>query len=169
MAQITLTFPDGNQRSYAQGLTAAEVAAFIAPGLAKKAISASVNGTHFDLAWPITTDAKIEIHTMADTINESGPLDAIIHNMGVGYREPRRIQTDLELAHVTQVWLAEGDDATARSTGNYWCHQEPAPTHPAVDDPAFQEELLDTCARLTGVALPTSTQEDHSRLRPRHT
>jgi NAD(P)-dependent dehydrogenase (short-subunit alcohol dehydrogenase family) len=164
-----------------------------------------------------------EIHRMAVAINESGPLDAVIHNMGVGYREPRRIQTiygdahvlqinvlspylltalltppkrlvwlssglhrdgdallddldwtrrrwnglqayadsklldatlstavashwpgvasnalepgwvatkmgvagapdDLELAHVTQVWLAEGDDATARGTGNYWYH-----------------------------------------------
>ena len=44
MAQISLTFPDGNKRDYAAGVTAAEVAMSIAPGLAKKAISASVNG-----------------------------------------------------------------------------------------------------------------------------
>jgi hypothetical protein len=66
MAYITLTFPDGNQRSFPAGVTAAEVAASISPGLAKKAISASVNDADFDLAWPITVDAKIAVHTMAD-------------------------------------------------------------------------------------------------------
>ena len=66
MAQISLTFPDGNIRQYPAGTTPAEVAASIAPGLAKKAISASVNGAHFDLAWPIAADAKIAIHTLAD-------------------------------------------------------------------------------------------------------
>ena len=77
MAQITLTFPDGNQRSYDAGTTPAEVAASIAPGLAKKAISASVNGAHFDLAWPITTDAKIAIHTLAD---DKQALELIRHD-----------------------------------------------------------------------------------------
>ena len=66
MAQISLTFPDGNKRDYSAGVTPAEVAASIAPGLAKKAISATVNGAHFDLAWPIQTDASIAIHTLAD-------------------------------------------------------------------------------------------------------
>ncbi len=66
MSQISLTFPDGNKRDYAAGVTAAEVAASIAPGLAKKAISASVNGAHVDLQWPIQSDAMIAIHTLAD-------------------------------------------------------------------------------------------------------
>ncbi len=66
MAQISLTFPDGNKRDYAAGVTPAEVAASIAPGLAKKAISATVNGAHFDLAWPISADASIAIHTLSD-------------------------------------------------------------------------------------------------------
>jgi len=39
MSQISLTFPDGNIRSYASGVTAAEVAKSIAPSLAKAAIS----------------------------------------------------------------------------------------------------------------------------------
>jgi threonyl-tRNA synthetase len=66
MTQITLTFPDGNARIYTAGVTAGEVAASIAPSLAKKTISASVNGAHYDLAWPIVADAKIMLHTMAD-------------------------------------------------------------------------------------------------------
>jgi threonyl-tRNA synthetase len=77
MAQISLTFPDGNQRQYEAGITAAEVALSIAPGLAKKAISATVNGAHYDLQWPIKTDATIAIHTMAD---DTQALELIRHD-----------------------------------------------------------------------------------------
>ncbi len=66
MAQISLTFPDGNARSYDAGITPAEVAADISTSLAKKAISASVDGQHWDLQWPVTQDAAIAIHTMKD-------------------------------------------------------------------------------------------------------
>mgnify|MGYP001394479417 CR=1 FL=1 len=55
-------------RQYEAGITAAEVAADIASSLAKKAISATVNGAHFDLTWPIETDATIAIHTMKDEV-----------------------------------------------------------------------------------------------------
>ena len=78
MAQISLTFPDGNARSYDAGVTPAQVAESIAPSLAKKAISASVNGAHWDLQWPIEADASIAIHTMAD----DGPaLELIRHDL----------------------------------------------------------------------------------------
>ncbi|EEX10246.1 threonyl-tRNA synthetase [Ruegeria lacuscaerulensis ITI-1157] len=63
---VSLTFPDGNSRSYAAGVTPAEVAADISTSLAKKAISATVNGQHWDLQWPIEQDAEIAIHTMKD-------------------------------------------------------------------------------------------------------
>ncbi|KAJ02358.1 threonine--tRNA ligase [Sulfitobacter mediterraneus] len=66
MAQISLTLPDGNARIYDAGITAGEVAADISKSLGKKAISATVNGAHYDLAWPIDADADIAIHTMAD-------------------------------------------------------------------------------------------------------
>ena len=68
MAQISLTLPDGNSRQYSAGITAGEVAADISKSLGKKAISATVNGAHFDLAWPIEADADIAIHTMADEV-----------------------------------------------------------------------------------------------------
>ncbi len=77
-SQISLTFPDGARREYAPGVTAAEVAASIAPGLAKKAISATVNGQHFDLQWPIPADASIAIHTMAD---DTQALELIRHDL----------------------------------------------------------------------------------------
>lgn len=66
MAQISLTLPDGNARSYDAGVTPAQVAADISTSLAKKAISATVNGQHWDLQWPIDADADIALHTMKD-------------------------------------------------------------------------------------------------------
>ncbi|WP_170788891.1 threonine--tRNA ligase [Ruegeria lacuscaerulensis] len=63
---VSLTFPDGNARSYDAGVTPAQVAADISTSLAKKAISATVDGKHWDLQWPIESDAQIAIHTMKD-------------------------------------------------------------------------------------------------------
>ena len=77
MAQISLTFPDGNSRSYEAGVTAAEVAADISTSLAKKAISATVNDAHWDLQWPIETDSAIAINTMKD---EAPALELIRHD-----------------------------------------------------------------------------------------
>ncbi len=77
MSQISLTFPDGNRRDYAKGVTAAEVAQSIAPSLGKAAISASVDGKHWDLQWPIEADAQIAIHTMKD---DAQALELIRHD-----------------------------------------------------------------------------------------
>ena len=77
MAQITLTFPDGNQRAYEAGITPAQVAADISKSLGKKAISAQVDGAHWDLQWPIDQDAAIAINTLAD---EAPALELIRHD-----------------------------------------------------------------------------------------
>ncbi|WP_209424613.1 threonine--tRNA ligase [Pararhodobacter sp. SW119] len=78
MAQISLTFPDGNVRNFPAGVTAAEVASAISTSLGKKAISATVDGAHWDLQWPIDRDAAITLHTLAD----DGPaLELIRHDL----------------------------------------------------------------------------------------
>ena len=78
MPQISLTFPDGNKREFAAGVTPAEVAAAISTSLAKKAISATVNGAHWDMQWPISGDASIAIHTMQD---DAQALELIRHDL----------------------------------------------------------------------------------------
>ncbi|NIY80177.1 threonine--tRNA ligase [Celeribacter sp. HF31] len=78
MAPISLTFPDGNSREFHAGVTPADVAASISNSLAKKAISASVNGQHWDLQWPINADAQIAIHTMQD---DAPALELIRHDL----------------------------------------------------------------------------------------
>jgi NAD(P)-dependent dehydrogenase (short-subunit alcohol dehydrogenase family) len=61
---------------------------------------------------------------------------------------------DLSLAAVTQVWLAVSDDHAATATGQYFYHQQPRDVHPATRSIGVQDQLLDACAELTGVALP---------------
>ncbi|MCA0939314.1 threonine--tRNA ligase [Salipiger pacificus] len=78
MSQISLTFPDGNAREFDKGVTPADVAAAISKSLSKKAISATVNGAHWDLQWPIDADSTIAIHTLQD---EDQALELIRHDL----------------------------------------------------------------------------------------
>ena len=78
MSQISLTFPDGNARDFDAGVTPAEVAESISKSLSKKAISATVNGAHWDLQWPITTDSSIAINTLQD---DEPALELIRHDL----------------------------------------------------------------------------------------
>ncbi|OWU71314.1 threonine--tRNA ligase [Roseovarius sp. 22II1-1F6A] len=78
MAQISLTFPDGASRDYPAGVTAAEVAQSISPSLAKKAISAELDGRHWDLQWPIEADGAISLFTMKD---DAPALELIRHDL----------------------------------------------------------------------------------------
>ena len=78
MAQISLTFPDGNARDFDAGITPAHVASSISNSLGKKAISATVNGEHWDLQWPIEADATIAINTMKD---EEPALELVRHDL----------------------------------------------------------------------------------------
>ncbi len=63
---ITLTFPDGAERSVEAGTSAAAVAASISKSLEKKAVAAVVNGTLVDLADPISGNASVRILTRDD-------------------------------------------------------------------------------------------------------
>jgi NAD(P)-dependent dehydrogenase (short-subunit alcohol dehydrogenase family) len=60
---------------------------------------------------------------------------------------------NLDLGHVTQVWLATSDSPEARSTGGYWYHLRLQSPHPAVRDMRFQDELLGTLAQATATPL----------------
>jgi len=60
---------------------------------------------------------------------------------------------DLELGHVTQVWLAVSTEPDAMESGGYWHHQRRHAPAPAASDVAFQDALLDELTRMTGVRL----------------
>ena len=66
MNQITITLPDGSHRAYAEGTTGQQIAESISKGLARDALSITVNGELWDLFRPISKDAAVTIHTWGD-------------------------------------------------------------------------------------------------------
>ena len=60
----------------------------------------------------------------------------------------------LELAPVTQAWLAAGEDPVASVTGKYLFHQREQAANPAANSRQVQDDLLAACAELTGVQMP---------------
>src|SRR5215472_4630457 len=63
---VTITLPDGKAMTFAHGVTGAEIAAAIGPGLAKAALVLEVDGKDWDLFRPIGHDAKVRIITRKD-------------------------------------------------------------------------------------------------------
>lgn len=60
---ISLTFPDGNIRTFAPGVTGFDVAQSISPRLAREALSVTLTGQITDLNQPILRDHHITINT----------------------------------------------------------------------------------------------------------
>ncbi|MEX2457030.1 MAG: TGS domain-containing protein, partial [Balneolaceae bacterium] len=60
---ITLTFPDGAQKKFSKNITGYKVAESISQGLARNALSVTVNDEVLDLDRPITKDGEIAINT----------------------------------------------------------------------------------------------------------
>ncbi|HCD47441.1 MAG TPA: threonine--tRNA ligase, partial [Cryomorphaceae bacterium] len=63
---ITITFPDGNQRSYESGTTAMDVAKSISHGLARNILSGSFDGNTIELNDPLTTNGTLQFFTWND-------------------------------------------------------------------------------------------------------
>ncbi len=61
-----ITLPDGSQRTYAEPITVAQVAADIGPGLAKAALAGKVDGILVDTSFVIDRDAALAIVTGKD-------------------------------------------------------------------------------------------------------
>jgi len=63
---VAITLPDGSRRDFDAGVTGAEVAAAIGPGLAKAALAIRIDGALRDLSTPIERDARVAIVTRKD-------------------------------------------------------------------------------------------------------
>ena len=66
IASVTITLPDGKAMTFARGITGAEIAAAIGPGLAKAALIVEVDGKQWDLFRPIEADARVRVVTRKD-------------------------------------------------------------------------------------------------------
>ena len=76
MSSITVSLPDGSERSLTAGATAGDLAAEIGPGLAKAALIATVDGEHVDLDVPLADGAQVSLVTSADDLG----LETIRHS-----------------------------------------------------------------------------------------
>jgi NAD(P)-dependent dehydrogenase (short-subunit alcohol dehydrogenase family) len=62
---------------------------------------------------------------------------------------------DMDQAHLTQAWLAAGDDPKVDVTGRYFYHQMHMEPNPQADDQVLQDHLIGICEEISGVALPS--------------
>ncbi len=68
---ITVTLPDGSQRTYPEGTTGMDVALSISQGLARKALSIKVEGEVWDLSRPLPPQARVQLLTWDDAEGKS--------------------------------------------------------------------------------------------------
>ena len=78
---IKITLPDGAVREYPEGSSSLDVAKSISEGLARKVISASVNGEVWDANRPIQQDASVKLLTWNDPEGKSTFWHSTAHLM----------------------------------------------------------------------------------------
>lgn len=78
---MKITFPDGAIKEYEHGTTAMEIAKSISEGLARKVISAEVNGEIYDASRPILSDATLKLLTWEDAGGKSTYWHSSAHLM----------------------------------------------------------------------------------------
>jgi NAD(P)-dependent dehydrogenase (short-subunit alcohol dehydrogenase family) len=102
------------------------------------------------------SDSKLYVTTLSAAVASRWP-DVESNAVDPGWVPTRMggrgAPDDLELGHVTQVWLVTREAGGDRVSGGYWFHQQRREPHPAVKDVAFHSELLDALERHTGFAL----------------
>ncbi len=62
---------------------------------------------------------------------------------------------DIEQGHLTQAWLAAGDDPKANVTGRYFYHMKRRDPNSQAQDAKLQDRLIEICGNISGVDLPT--------------
>lgn len=67
---------------------------------------------------------------------------------------------DMNQAHLTQAWLASGDDPKANVTGKYFYHLKRMDPNPQANDVELQDRLIASCFEISGVSLPFLTATD---------
>ncbi|MDP9163125.1 MAG: SDR family NAD(P)-dependent oxidoreductase [Pseudomonadota bacterium] len=103
------------------------------------------------------SETKFQDAVLAMAVARRWP-DVLVNAVEPGWVPTRmggpRATGDLAAGAVTQAWLAISDDAGARTTGGYLHHQRLARLHPAASRADLQDQLLASCAAVSGVVLP---------------
>jgi len=101
-------------------------------------------------------ESKLHVTALALTLARAWP-DVLSNAVDPGWVPTKMggaaATGDLEMGYLTQTWLAVSNHAAATVSGGYWYHRQRQAPAPQARDPAFQDQLMDRLAALTGVAL----------------
>jgi len=102
------------------------------------------------------SESKLHVTALALTLARAWP-DVLSNAVDPGWVPTKMggpaATGDLEMGHITQAWLAVSNDPAATVSGGYWYHRQRQEPAPQTRDPAFQDQLMDLLAELTGVTL----------------
>jgi NAD(P)-dependent dehydrogenase (short-subunit alcohol dehydrogenase family) len=102
------------------------------------------------------SESKLYVAALASAVARRWP-DVLSNSVDPGWVPTKMggpgASDDLELGHDTQSWLAVSQDPAAAVTGQYWHHRRHQRPAPEVNDPTFQDELLQALAGITGTGL----------------
>jgi NAD(P)-dependent dehydrogenase (short-subunit alcohol dehydrogenase family) len=105
---------------------------------------------------PSYSDTKLHILMLAKVLARKWP-DVYANAVDPGWVPTKMGGTgapdDLNKGYQTQVWLATSNEPSALVSGKYFFHQKTANYNRAADDIMAQDQLIENCARLTGVIL----------------
>ncbi len=142
---ISVTFPDGGQRQFEAGTTAAQVAASISKSLEKKAAAAVIDGVLSDLSDGLHKDVRLEIITRDDP----RALELIRHDAAHVLAEAVQ-----ELFPGTQVTIGP-----VIENGFYYDFQKNEPFTPQ-DFPAIEKKMREIIGRDKPFTKSTKTREE---------
>lgn len=101
-------------------------------------------------------ESKLYVTALALAIARRRP-DVLCHAVDPGWVPTKmggpRAPDDLTMGHLTQTWLAAGEDPAVRVSGGYWYHRQRQRPAPEARDSDFQDRLTARLAELTGVRL----------------
>jgi NAD(P)-dependent dehydrogenase (short-subunit alcohol dehydrogenase family) len=102
------------------------------------------------------SESKLQVTALALTVARAWP-EVLSNAVDPGWVPTKMggpaATDDLELGYRTQTWLAVSKDAAATVSGGYWYHGRRLEPSAAARDLAFQDQLMDRLAALTGVTL----------------
>jgi NAD(P)-dependent dehydrogenase (short-subunit alcohol dehydrogenase family) len=105
---------------------------------------------------PSYSDTKLHILMLAKVLARNW-LDVYANAVDPGWVPTKMggagASDDLTKGYQTQVWLATSNEPSAMVSGQYFFHQKTAKYNRAADDIMAQDQLIENCARLTGVVL----------------
>ena len=102
------------------------------------------------------SESKLHVTALALTLARAWP-DVLSNAVDPGWVPTKMggpgATGDLQTGYRTQAWLAVSTDVAATVSGGYWYHRQRQAPASQARDPAFQDQLTDRLAALTGVAL----------------